>query len=139
MRDHKTSAEHARLNTRARLIADLGDESAMAAQRAGLSPEQYSLWLEHELPDQLPEMPYLGRLQEVLYHRLRNADDKWERNDLIDMNFLCCAAGYAEIVVGEKQTIAYLRRADSRSAPGAVVCPTLPKAIDALRHRGICA
>jgi hypothetical protein len=58
-------------------------------------------------------MPYGGRLYEVLYHRLRNADDTWERNDLIDMNFLCCAAGYADIVVGEKQTTEYLRRAES--------------------------
>jgi hypothetical protein len=34
MREHKTSAEHACINTRARLIADLGDETARAAQRA---------------------------------------------------------------------------------------------------------
>jgi hypothetical protein len=137
MREHKTSAEHARINRRARLIADLGDETALAAQRAGLSPEQYSLWLGDELPDRLREMPYVGRLHEVLYHRLRNADDKWERNDLIDMNFLCCAAGYADIVVGEKQTSEYLRRAESRSAPGAVVCRTLPEAVDALQRLGI--
>jgi hypothetical protein len=137
MREHKTSAEHARINTLARLIADLGDETALAAQRAGLSPEQYSLWLTEELPDRLREMPYVGRLHEVLYHRLRNADDKWERNDLIDLNFLCCAAGYADIVVGEKQTSEYLRRAESRSAPGAVVCRTLSEAIDALQGLGI--
>jgi hypothetical protein len=137
MREHKTSAEHARINTRARLIADLGDETALAAQRAGLSPEQYSQWLNDELPDRLREMPYVGRLHEVLYHRLRNADHKWERNDLIDMNFLCCAAGYADIVVGEKQTSEYLRRAEAMSPPGAVVCRTLPEAIDALERLGI--
>jgi hypothetical protein len=137
MREHKTSAEHARINARARLIADLGDETARAAQQAGLSPEQYSLWLTDELPDRLREMPYVGRLHEVLYHRLRNADDKWERNDLIDMNFLCCAAGYADIVVGEKQTSDYLLRAESMSAAGAVVCRTLPEALDALQRIGI--
>jgi hypothetical protein len=137
MRQHQTSAEHARINARARLIADLGDETAMAARRAGLSPEQYSQWLLDELPHHLRDMPYVGRLYEVLYQRLRNADDKWERNDLIDMNFLCCAAGYADIVVGEKQTSEYLRRAESRSAPGAVICRTLPEAIGALRRLGI--
>lgn len=137
MREHRTSAEHARINTRARLIADLGDETAIAAERAGLSPEQYSLWLEDELPDRLREMPYVGRLHEVLYHRLRNADDKWERNDLIDMNFLCCAAGYADVVVGEKQTSEYLRRAESMSTRGAIVCRTLSEAIDALQSLGI--
>ena len=137
MREHKTSAEHARINTLGRLIADLGDETAVAAQRAGLSPQQYSTWLRDELSDRLREMPYVGRLHETLYHRLRNADDKWERNDLIDMNFLSCAAGYADIVVGEKQTSEYLRRAVSLSAPGAAVCRTLPEALAALRRLGV--
>lgn len=137
MRDHKTSAEHARINTRARLIADLGNETAVVAQRVGLTPQQYSEWLQGEFRVLLREMPYVGRLHEVLYHRLRNADDKWERNDLIDMNFLCCAAGYADIVVGEKQTSDYLRRAASMSAPGAVVCRALPEAVEALQHLGI--
>jgi len=132
MREHKTSAAHARSNARVRLIADLGNETAVAAQWAGLSPKQYSTWLLDELPRRLPEMPYVGRLNEVLYHRLRNADDNWERNDLIDMNFLCCAAGYADIVIGEKKTSEYLRRAVSRSAPGAAVCRTLPEAIETL-------
>jgi hypothetical protein len=137
MREHKTSAERARIAARARLIADLGDETAIAAQRAGLSPERYGLWLTDELPDRLREMPYVGRLNEVLYRRLRNADNKWERNDLIDMNFLCCAAGYADIVVGEKHTSEYLRRAESKSARGAVVCRTLPDAVGALDNLGI--
>jgi hypothetical protein len=73
----------------------------------------------------------------VLYHRLRNSNDKWERNDLIDMNFLCCAASYADIVVGEKHTSQYLRRGESMSAPGAIVCRTLQEAIDALQRIGI--
>lgn len=137
MRDHKTSAEHARINTRARLLGDLGDETAVAARRAGLTAEQYSEWLRSDFPERLREMPYVGRLHEVLYHRLRNADDKWERNDLIDMNFLCCAAGYADIVVGEKQTSQYLQRAASMSLPGAVICRTLPQAVEALRRLGI--
>lgn len=137
MREHRTSAKHARINTQARLIVDLGDETAIAAQRAGLSPDQYSRWLQDDLPERLREMPYVGRLHEVLYHRLRNADTKWEGNDLIDMNFLCSAAGYADIVIGEKQTSEYLRRAQSRSAPGAAVCRTLPEAIDALHRLGI--
>lgn len=139
MREHKTGAEHARIATGARLIADLGDETAIAAQRAGLSPEQYGLWLTGELSEHLREMPYVGRLNEVLYHRLRNAEDKWERNDLIDMNFLCCATGYADVVVGEKKTMGYLRRAESRSPRGAVVCRNLPEAITALQQLGVSA
>jgi hypothetical protein len=137
MREHKASAEHARINHARPSHADLGDETALSAQRAGLSPEQYSWWLREELPDRLREMPYVDRLHEVLYHRLRNSNDKWERNDLIDMNFLCCAASYADIVVGEKHTSRYLRRGESMSAPGAIVCRTLQEAIDALQRIGI--
>jgi hypothetical protein len=137
MREHKTSSDHARINTRARLIADLAEEIAMAGESASLSSGHFSQWLAGELPDRLPEMPYLGRLHEVLYHRLRNADDRWERNDLVDMNFLCCAAGYADVVVGEKQTSEYLRRCVARCAPGAVVCRSLPEAVEALRGLGI--
>jgi hypothetical protein len=40
MREHKASAEHARINHARPSHADLGDETALSAQRAGLSPEQ---------------------------------------------------------------------------------------------------
>lgn len=55
-------------------------------------------------------MPCVARLGEVLYLRLRNADEKWEAKDLNDMNFLCAAADYADATVGKKKTIEYLRR-----------------------------
>lgn len=40
-------------------------------------------------------MPYLSRLSEITRSRLSNADERWEANDLNDMHFLACAAGYA--------------------------------------------
>ena len=86
-----------RYSGRARLIADQGQDLARAADSAGVSPEQFGAWLSDEFLEDLERMPYVGRLGEVLYLRLRNADDKWEANDLNDMNFLSAAAGYADI------------------------------------------
>jgi hypothetical protein len=118
MREQRMSAEHARINARARLIADQGEDIARAADHAGVTQKRFAEWLADEFPEDLARMPYVGRLGEVLYLRLRNADDKWEAHDLNDMNFLCAAAAYADVTVGEKKTIEYLRRVEPQVCPG---------------------
>jgi hypothetical protein len=60
---------------------------------------------------------------------LSNADDRWEHNDLTDVNYLACAAGYADVAVGEKKMSEYLRRAGARAPSGASVYRTLPDAV----------
>jgi hypothetical protein len=75
----------------------------------------------------------LGRLVEVLYERLRNADDHWKPNDLFDMQFLPCAAGYVDVLVGEKKASELLRLASERVVPGAFVCRNIPEATSHLR------
>lgn len=80
---------------------------------------------EHELAP----MPYLGRLYELVNRRLHNAQKPWEINDLNDMQFLSCAAGYAELVVAEKRTTHDLQQVERRVATGAVVCSSLPAAV----------
>jgi hypothetical protein len=132
MRERRMGPEHARINARARLIADLGDETAFAALAAGASQERFSEWLQDEMVDALKRMPYLGRYGELIYHRLRNADDKWRARDLIDMNFLACAAGYASVVVGEKHTMHYLNRAAGQVAAGALLFSELSPAVSQL-------
>jgi hypothetical protein len=77
-------------------------------------------------------MPYTGRLFEVTYERLRNYQDKWQQNDFIDMHFLCLAAGYADIVVGERKMSELIRRANARLPAAATVCRTLASAVDHL-------
>ena len=74
-------------------------------------------------------MPFLGHFIEPLYERLRNADDKWEGNDLVDMHYLASATGYADVVVGERKTSELLKRARLRTPRGAFVCRTLPDAV----------
>jgi hypothetical protein len=61
----------------------------------------------------------------VLYQRLRNSQEKWVRNDLTDLMYLCCAAGYADIVVAEKATAHRLASAKPRTTPGASVVKNL--------------
>ncbi len=56
-------------------------------------------------------MPFLAQMNQLLFARLRNAEQRWEANDLIDIMFLSCAAGYADVLVGERATIGYLRQA----------------------------
>lgn len=132
MRREGTSVEQARLNARARFIADQRQDIANAASAERIGQEQFGTWLADALPAQLAKMPYSGRLAELLFIRLRNAEEKWERNDLNDMNFLCAAAGYADVVVGEKKTSNYLKRANPSVRKGAVVCSRLGEAIEAL-------
>lgn len=74
MREQRMSEPDAPLSGRARLIADQGQDLARAADSAGVSPEQFGAWLSDEFLEDLERMPYVGRLGEVLYLRLRNAD-----------------------------------------------------------------
>jgi hypothetical protein len=129
LRDGGASRHDRKLAARARLLDDLKTEVAHAAQQSGLAPEAFTGWLHEQQPYGIESMPYLGRLEQLLLHRLSNADDKWEANDLNDMNFLACAAGYADVVVGERKTVSYLRRANKSLGTRAVVCRTLTEAV----------
>lgn len=124
-------AEHMRTNskakawsrdlTRLRFFSDLGTDLPAAANESGISPEHFGAWLQHDAESAISATPGLGRLREVLHLRLSNSDDKWESNDLNDWLHLSYAAGYCDLVLGEKKTINYLRRSVSRVPPGAVL------------------
>ncbi len=140
MRERRTAREHVPDVAWAMLLSDLQLEIAQAAMRARVSVEDAVAWLEHDARADLAEMPYLGRQYEVIRQRLSNADDRWEANDLTDLNFLACAAGYADVVVGEKKMTEYLRRPEPRVTLGASIHRTLSDAVaevDALRRRSL--
>jgi hypothetical protein len=103
----------------------------LIAQIARLaSPQGFQAWLPTADAD-IAAMPYLSRYREVIFARLRNTGSRWEGNDLIDLNFLCCAAGYADLVVGERRTISDLRTA--RDMPrGAQLATSLEEAVSLL-------
>jgi hypothetical protein len=72
-------------------------------------------------------------MRQMLFARMRNADQRWEGNDLVDIMFLCCAAGYADLVVGERRAIGYLRQA-RQPRPRARLATSLREAIELLER-----
>jgi hypothetical protein len=111
------------------LLADLQDEIVRAAQQAGITPARYVAWLEQSAENAIAQMPHLGRLRHLVLLKLRNADEKWEPNDLADTHFLTCAAGYADLVVGERKHINLLRRTMREVPDGAQLERTLVNAV----------
>lgn len=134
MREHGLAKEHVRLNARARFVGDMAEEIAGAASDVGLDQSDLDDWIADELDASLSQMPYLGRQYEVIHQRLSNADDHWEGNDLTDINYLSCAAGYADVVVGEKKISEYLKRVAPKVAEGALVCRRLSDAVGWIRE-----
>lgn len=121
LRTNSRAKVRARDLTRTRFIADLGTDLPAAASESGIEPEKFGEWLREHAEADIRATPGLGRLREVLHLRISNADDRWERNDLNDWMYLSYAAAYCDLVLGERKTINYLRRADSRVSPGAVL------------------
>lgn len=119
LRDNEKARTWSRDLTRTRFISDLGSDLPAAASESGISPEAFSKWLQENAEAEISAIPGLGRLREVLHLRVSNADDKWESNDLNDWLYLSYAAGYCDLVLGEKKSINYLRRAAVRVPPGA--------------------
>jgi hypothetical protein len=120
------------LAVRARVLADLGDELAIWAWASGMSLTEFGEWFKVTSESDLRRMPYMGRVHEVVQLRLANRDDRWEGNDLTDLHFLSCAAGYADVVVAERKHGNYLRRVAPRVTSGAEVFTSLRDAAELL-------
>ncbi len=112
---------HVRTLTLFRFLADLGTEHMIAARDSGLNPLEYQEWLRESADEDIAELPYLGRNREVIHLKLQNAQKRWHPNDLIDLMYLPCSAGYADYVVCEKQTGDYLQRVNRGRDDGALV------------------
>jgi hypothetical protein len=125
MEAENVSRERALKVAHAVVLMDRAEELAQLA-----SQDQVKDWQARAFED-VTVMPFLGRFRAVVFARLRNASGSWTGNDFIDLNYLCCAAGYTDVVVGEKRTIGDLRTA--RGVPGGVLLATsLAEAVDLL-------
>ncbi|MFD6918562.1 hypothetical protein [Streptomyces virginiae] len=106
-----------RLVTAALMVGDIKLDLAQAALTSQLSDERLGTLLRPEtVVGFFAGLPFLGGVLEVTCARLRNSADRWVNNDLNDLHFLACAAGYADYVVAEKKT-GHLLQAASRSLP----------------------
>jgi hypothetical protein len=126
------SQEERRHMAREFLLTDLRIEIATAATVRGVSPARTATWHAERLNVGLGSLPYVGRWEKVLFHRLSNTGERWVASDLLDLNFLSAAAAYADVVVGERQTSEYLSRAQRAAMPGAIVCSKLHDALPSI-------
>jgi len=129
--------------TRLRFITDLGNDLPDAANESGLTPEKFGEWLGGKAESDLAASPGLGRMREILHLRLSNTEERWESNDLNDWFHLSYAEAYCDLVVGERKTINYLRRATPRVPVGAKshfraedALPDLRQLLEPLQKRG---
>ena len=119
--DNISTAEKAIKIALGRLLVDLAHQSLQHPDPE-IDLATFQTWLpqaEHAIAD----MPYLGRLWRLTFARLRNGA-RWQPNDLADIHFLAAAAGYANVVAGEKRTIS-----DLSSAKGIVTGAKLAKSL----------
>ncbi|MGY1666980.1 hypothetical protein [Geodermatophilus sp. SYSU D00696] len=125
MRDNPTDRD-IRLVAAGKTYADLGLELAQAAVALGLTMEEFRERINvARCIDFFATLPFVGRVMEVTYQRIRNPGEPWSRNDLNDLLYLACAAAYADVVVAEKHMTHHLRTAARHAQPGAVVVADL--------------
>lgn len=84
------------------LLSDLQIEIAEEAYAAGITSEQLSQWILNEMTETFRGLPATGLFREMLHDRHLNTGTVWRTNDLTDMVYLSCAAGYADFVVCER-------------------------------------
>lgn len=72
-------------------------------------------WIIRDIEKVFSSMPLTGYYVDVAAAKHANRMTRWKGNDLFDMNYLACAAGYADFLVGEKATVELLRQSASRS------------------------
>jgi len=107
-------AQQRRQSTEGFFIADVRRELAKEAILSGFTTDELAEWLrEHRRPD-VADMPCLGLFREVLHEKTVNPESEWKINDLTDMIYLTCAAGYADYDVGERSLVAQMRQALKR-------------------------
>lgn len=85
----------------------------------------------------LQRTPMLRLYSEVARFRHVDRAARWEPNDLVDMMFLTCAAGYADYVAGEKKTAKHIAQAQRAAGITVNTYPTLEELIDALARDGV--
>ncbi|WP_432157885.1 hypothetical protein [Streptomyces sp. bgisy153] len=92
------------------VILDISTEVARIFSELHVAEGDVSEFTRH-LHANVPSMPFWGLYADALDFRLSQGNTKWQSNDLIDMLYLSCAAGYADLVVAERAATNYLNAA----------------------------
>jgi len=120
------SAEVVAHVARANLLLDAADDLGTVGRALGRLPDEVIQALMQ--PGVLEGQPMLGLMFQVLTTRLHNAGQRPERGDLFDFVYLPCAAADADVLVGERRMIGYLRGA-RRPHARAALAASLPEAV----------
>lgn len=133
MASEERDAHRRRQRTNLMFVSDLGRELAEEAHRAGITPAEMSEWTRHHSDEDIKTMPSLGLFREVLHEKLLDRGTRWESNDLTDLMYLTCAAGYADHIVGERRVTAHLEPGLRRLGRPAKVHRRLADLVNSLR------
>lgn len=136
MGEGDASPEEKWATARMAVLTDLTDELAAAAAAARLDRDEWEKWLA-ESEGNFASMPAIARVQQITYRRLSNPQYPWRVNDLSDMHYLACAAGYADYLLAEKATSHDLRGAERRVPSGARICGSPGELADLVESQGV--
>lgn len=126
-----------RQRTNLLFITDLRRELPEEALRAGITPDEMSEWTRQHSDTDFAALPSLGLFREVLREKLLDPGTTWESNDLTDIMYLTCAAGYADHVVGENSATAQMEQGLRRLERPTNVHRRLAQLVEVLQyHRG---
>lgn len=117
------------------LLSDLWREMAEEAHAAGATREQFRDWFLDQSMAHIAELPATGMFREILHERHLNKGTIWRGNDLTDMVYLSCAAGYADFVVCERHMGNALTQGLRRLIRPTLVSRRLRDAVPAISER----
>ncbi|QMW65331.1 hypothetical protein H4N58_14115 [Mumia sp. ZJ1417] len=92
---------------------------------------------DRELRTLLAEGPMTSLISELFMTRFIDQTTKWTANDLVDMFYLSCAAGYCDYVVGEVKTATHLQQIQRRQGKKVNVYSDLHSLVEALHADGV--
>ncbi|WP_026556951.1 hypothetical protein [Arthrobacter sp. 35W] len=105
-----------------------------ALTELGMGPKGICQITDKEIPQLFGRMPALGYFTRLMVMRQVNASHKWRPNDLTDLIFLSCAAGYTDYLAAEKHTGTQLKQ---MLPNGASVHTTLESLVQKIREDGV--
>lgn len=114
------------------LLRDMRMELAEEGAAAQVPLDLFQQWGPKGWVLAVAESPAVGLFREMLHSRHLNRKTTWHPNDLTDMVYLSCAAGYADFVVCEKHMRDPLQHGLKRLGRPARVYRRLAEAVAAI-------
>lgn len=108
---------------------------AKVASKYQCDEQQLTDWVKQHLFPDLRSMNSFGLWSDIFQVRHLDASTKWKANDLLDMLFLTCAAGYADYVLGERAATSYISQAAKRLGRSVKVYSKMSDLVDNLHLR----